>query len=160
MDKDGGLNAPGGFSRNPVQNGAAWMCGAESVLCTRALVIGARVHQTQVDKDFSQPNPGNEASTSMGYRRNVDKVETDSVRALYKRSLQLDCSLKELDYCSLKELDCELRRLQLDCSLKELDCELRRLQLDCSLKELDCELRRLLIKLEIRQMEKKTDLAT
>ncbi|KAJ8007605.1 hypothetical protein DPEC_G00095760, partial [Dallia pectoralis] len=26
-----------------------------------------------VAEDFSQPNPGNEASTSMGYRRNVDK---------------------------------------------------------------------------------------
>ncbi|XP_051948207.1 uncharacterized protein LOC127619351 [Xyrauchen texanus] len=63
------------------------------------------VSSETVAEDFSQPAPETEASTSMGFRRNVNKVETDSVRALYKRSLEIDCSLKELD--------CELRRLQI-----------------------------------------------
>ncbi|KAF4117930.1 hypothetical protein G5714_002483 [Onychostoma macrolepis] len=58
-----------------------------------------------IAEDFSQPAPQTDASTSMGFRRNVNKVETDSVRALYKRSLELDCTLKELD--------CELRSLKL-----------------------------------------------
>ncbi|XP_067303141.1 uncharacterized protein [Pseudorasbora parva] len=67
-------------------------------------------------EDFSQPALETEASTSMGYRRNVNKVETDSVRVLYKRSLELDCSLKELD--------CELRRLQ----IKKIKLEIKQLE--------------------------------
>jgi hypothetical protein len=44
------------------------------------------------------------------------QVETDSVRALYKRSLELDCELKELD--------CELRRLQ----IKKIKLEIKQLE--------------------------------
>ncbi|KAK9976802.1 hypothetical protein ABG768_022003 [Culter alburnus] len=69
-----------------------------------------------VAEDFAQPATETEASTSMGFRRNVNKVETDSVRTLYKRSLELDCTLKELD--------CELRRLQ----IKKIKLEIKQLE--------------------------------
>ncbi|KAF4099177.1 hypothetical protein G5714_019303 [Onychostoma macrolepis] len=69
-----------------------------------------------IAEDFSQPAPQTDASTSMGFRRNVNKVETDSVRALYKRSLELDCTLKELD--------CELRSLQ----IKKIKLEIKQLE--------------------------------
>ncbi|KAF4096063.1 hypothetical protein G5714_023666 [Onychostoma macrolepis] len=69
-----------------------------------------------IAEDFSQPAPQTDASTSMGFRRNVNKVETDSVRALYKRSLEWDCTLKELD--------CELRSLQ----IKKIKLEIKQLE--------------------------------
>ncbi|XP_077075323.1 uncharacterized protein LOC143726207 [Siphateles boraxobius] len=62
-----------------------------------------------VAEDFSQPAPETEASTSMGYRRNVNKVETDSVRALYKRSLELDCELRRLQ---IKKIKLEIKQLE------------------------------------------------
>ncbi|KAF4114030.1 hypothetical protein G5714_004253 [Onychostoma macrolepis] len=37
-----------------------------------------------IAEDFSQPAPQTDASTSMGFRRNVNKVETDSVRPFTK----------------------------------------------------------------------------
>ncbi|XP_073711474.1 uncharacterized protein [Misgurnus anguillicaudatus] len=70
-----------------------------------------------VAEDFTPPAPETEAlSSSMGCRRNVNKVETDSVRALYKRSLELDCKLKELD--------CELKTLQ----IKKIKLEIKQLE--------------------------------
>ncbi|XP_058630221.1 uncharacterized protein LOC131539601 isoform X2 [Onychostoma macrolepis] len=77
-----------------------------------------------IAEDFSQPAPQTDASTSMGFRRNVNKVETDSVRALYKRSLELDCTLKELD--------CELRSLQ----IKKIKLEIKQLEKQISVCEL------------------------
>ncbi|KAF4103822.1 hypothetical protein G5714_014809 [Onychostoma macrolepis] len=62
-----------------------------------------------IAEDFSQPTPQTDASTSMGFRRNVNK-------ALYKRSLELDCTLKELD--------CELRSLQ----IKKIKLEIKQLE--------------------------------
>lgn len=52
------------------------------------------------------------------------QVETDSVRTLYKRSLELDCTLKELD--------CELRRLQ----IKKIKLEIKQLETHISVCEL------------------------
>ncbi|XP_050957722.1 uncharacterized protein LOC127158755 [Labeo rohita] len=77
----------------------------ESVTNEETLSACSETEGTGLAEDFSQPTAEPEASTSMGFKRNVNKVETDSVRALYKRKMEIDCTLKELD--------CELRRLQI-----------------------------------------------
>ncbi|TRY82466.1 hypothetical protein DNTS_032810, partial [Danionella cerebrum] len=85
-----------------------------SVTNEETLSACSETEGTGLAEDFSQPTAEPEASTSMGSKRNVNKVETDSVRTLYKRKMEIDCTLKELD--------CELRRLQ----IKKLNWRLNR----------------------------------